>query len=325
MKTLFVLVLVLAFSTAGLYSQEPGQPPPPSEVPGPDQAEIPPPAKPPREVGKPQSQEELDAWIAIERAATLDEKGQLAESFLTRFPESGLTPYAHQLLALRYQEENNYEKFVLHAEKTLEDLPGNFLILSTLAAAYAQKDQSDKAIDRAERSLAALVSAQRPPMLSEAEWMVQREQISADAHYALGSAYVSRHQKAPAAKGTDDANLKKAVEELQQATTLDPTHDRAYYHLGFAFARQDDAEKALEAYARAVAIGGVARQLAREQLEKVYQFVYQNTDGLEQVVEQQKQYVQAQLAARQAKVDSLTPSPSLESPAQPPPGPTQPE
>jgi tetratricopeptide (TPR) repeat protein len=323
MKRIFVLVLALAVGMTAPYAQEAGetQPPPPTQQ---NQDAVEPPLpKPPRVVGRPQTQEELDAWLAIERATSLAEKGQLAESFLTQFPDSGLTPYAHQLLALRYQEENNYEKFVYHSEKTVEELPGNFLILSALAAAYAQKDESDKAIAKAEQALAAVAAAERPPMLSEAEWRVQREQMEADAHYAIGSAHLSRHQKEPNANRQEDANLKRAVEELQEATALDPAHDRAYYHLGFAFARQDNAEKALESYARAVAIAGVTRQLAQEQLQKVYQFVYQNTDGLEQVVQEQKEYVQSQVAAKQAKVESTIPPSSQ--PEQSEPSLTQPE
>jgi tetratricopeptide (TPR) repeat protein len=286
---------------------------PPGTPPG--QATQTPPAKPPRIVGQPQSQEELNAWVAIEQAATFEEKGKLAEEFLTKYPDSGLTPFAHQLLALRYQQENNFDKFAFHAEKTLEELPQNPIILSALSAAYAQKGQADRAADKAQQCLQALGQVPKPAPLGEGEWMLQKDQLAADAHYALGVASLTKYQQAPAPSGQPDANLAKAVEELSKAVELDPSHDRAYYHLGFAFAKQNSAEKAIENYARAVALGGIAQSLARDQLQRVYKFVYKNTDGVEQAIATQRAYVEKQVADKRARAQSLQPQPAP--PAQP--------
>jgi len=274
-----------------------------------------PPAKPPRVVGQPQSQEELNAWVAIEQAATIEEKGKLAEDFLTKFPESGLTPFAHQLLAFRYQQQNDFDKFALHAEKTLEELPQNPVMLSALSAAYAQKGQADKAVEKAEKCLQVLQQVPKPAQLGEGEWLLQKDQLEADSHYALGVAYITKYQQAPAPSGQPDTNLTKAQEQLTKAIELDPSHDRAYYHLGFAFAKQNNAEKAIENYARAVALGGIAQSLARDQLQRVYQFVYKNTDGLEQTIATQRAYVEKQVADKRARAQSL--QPQQPAPAQP--------
>jgi len=274
-----------------------------------------PPVKPPRVLGQPQTQEEMNAWVEIEKAATMEEKGKLAEDFLTKYPESGLTPFAHQLLALSYQQQNNFEKFTFHAEKTLEELPQNPIILSTLAAAYAQKGQPDKAIDRAQKCIQALEQVPKPPQVGEGEWMLQKDQLAGDAHYALGVAHVTKYQQAPSPSGQPDANLAKASEELIKAVELDPSHDRAYYHLGFVYAKQNNGEKAIESYSRAVALGGIAQTLARDQLQRVYQFVYKNTDGLEQSITTQRQYIEKQLAEKRARAQSLQPPPAA--PAQP--------
>jgi len=330
MNTLGCASLLLALNLAGAaWAQSQPQAPPtqqskpqepqtaPATPPGtqPGQATQTPPPKPPRVVGQPQSQDEWNAWVAIEQAATLEEKGKLAEEFVTRFPESGLTPFAHQLLAFRYQQANNFEKFALHAEKTLEELPQNAVILSALAAAYAQKGQADKAIDRAQKCLQALESLSKPAQLSEGEWMLQRDQLAADARYALGAAHLAKYQEPQTPSGQPDANLTKAVEELSKAVELDPSHDRAYYHLGFAYGKQNNGEKAIESYARAVALGGIAQSLARDQLQRVYQFVYKNTDGLEQIIATQKEYVEKQLADKRARAQSL--QPPQPAPAQP--------
>jgi len=291
--------------TPPTQGQQPQAAPATPQATQPGQTPTPPAAKPPRVVGQPQTQEELNAWVAIEKAATFEEKGKLAEEFLTKYPDSGLTPFAHQLLAFRYQQENNFDKFAFHAEKTLEELPQNAIMLSVLSAAYAQKGQSDKAIDRAQKCLQVLVQATKPPQLGDGEWMLQKDQLAADAHYALGVAYVTKYQQAPSPSGQPDANLAKAVEELTMAVELDPSHDRAYYHLGFAFAKQNKADKAIENYARAVALGGIAQNLAREQLQRVYQFVYKNTDGLEQAIATQKAYVEKQVAEKQARAQNF--------------------
>jgi len=280
--------------------------------------------KPARVIGQPQTQEEMNAWVAIEQATDMQQKGKLAEDFLTKYPESGLTPFAHQLLALSYQIQNNFEKFSFHGEKALEELPRNPLLLSSLAAAYAQKGQADKALDRAQRSLQAMEGMPRPAQLGEGEWMLQKDQLAADSYYATGVAHLTKYQQAPAPKGQPDPNLAKSGEALTKAVELDPSHDRAYYHLGFVFGKQENGDKAIESYARAVALEGIAQNLAREQLQRLYQFIHKNTDGLEQAIAREREYVQKQIASKQAKAQSLQPPPTAPAPQAPGAPPAQP-
>ncbi|RPI23258.1 MAG: tetratricopeptide repeat protein [Acidobacteria bacterium] len=308
-------------------------PAPPSTPPAqpaqgqPDNQPAPPPVKPPRVVGQPQSEQEREAWMAIERAASLEEKGQLAEKYLTQFPESGLTPFAHQILAFRYQQANDYDNFVLHAEKSLEEVPDNPVLLALLGAAYAQRDQADKATARAQQALQLLERMVKPANMSEADWVMNKEQLEADSRYALGVASLARQAQNPAATVTEDQNLKAAIAELEKAIELDPAHDRGYFQLGFAFAKQNNAEKSIQAYARAAAIGGPVQALAREQLGKVYEFVFKNTEGVEQVIEREKEYINQKVAQRQARLQAIqTAAPPAQptSPASPQPAPPQP-
>jgi tetratricopeptide (TPR) repeat protein len=280
----------------------------PAPQPQPQQEPQEQPAPPPRVVGQPQTQEEFDAWIAIEQAETFDEKAQLAQAFLSRFPESGLTPFAHQLLALHYQQANDKDRFIHHSEKTLEDLPDNALILTHLAIAYAQKQEPEKAIARANEGLSALRQMQRPAQLTEAQWAQQRDQLSADAHYAIGVAHMDRfNQLENEAQKTDDPNLKNAAQQFETAIESDPAHDRAYYHLGYVYAKMNEAEKALNSYARAVVVGGVAAAPARDQLARVYEFVHKNRDGLEQLLNEQREFVQKKIAETEQRLQALEP------------------
>ncbi len=324
-----ILALGLVFTSAIAQGQQqppPPQPPPNQAEPAPAAPSTPPgqatpaqpPVKPPRVVGQPQSEQERQAWLAIESAPTWEEKGRLAENFLAQFPESGLTPFAHQMLAFRYQQANDYDKFMLHAEKSLEEIPDNPVLLGLLAAAYAQRGQPDKATDRAQQALRLLEQMSRPPNMSAADWVINKEQLQADSHYALGVASMVRQNQAPAAKGSEDENLKAAAIALDKAIQLDPAHERAYFQLGVVLARQDNAEKSIEAFARAVAIGGAVQSLAREQLGKVYEFVFKNRDGLEQVIEREKEYVNQRIAQRQARLQAIqTAAPPAAAPGEP--------
>lgn len=340
----FFLAFSLVSTAASGQSQQPAppqQPPnqaeptpaPPSTPPdqtAPAQTPPQPPVKPPRVVGQPQSVEERDAWIAIERAATMEEKARLAESFLTQFPESGLTPFAHQMLAFQHQQANNYEKFMFHAEKSLEEVPDNPVLLTLLATAYAQRNQPDKAGERAQQALRLLEMLSRPPSMSAADWVASKEQLQADSYYALGVASLVRANQAPAAKPSEDPNLVAAATQLEKAIQLDPAHERAYFQLGVVLARQDNGEKSIEAFARSVAIGGAVQTLAREQLGNVYQFVFKNKDGVEQVIEREKEYINQRIAQRQARLQAIqeaapaAPATSPAAPQTPPASPQQP-
>jgi tetratricopeptide (TPR) repeat protein len=310
--------LLLVTMAAGLLAAEaPVQEPSATErTPDPSQA-----AKPPRVVGRPQSQEEASGWMAIEQAVAMEEKTRLALEFLEKYPTSGLTPFVHQLLAFAYQQANDYDKFVLHGEKTLEELPQNPLILSSLGVAYAQRGHADKALERAGRAVTLMESLQRPIDVPEVEWIIQKDQLEADAHYAMGVAYITLFAKSPAGqKADDDPNLNKAKAELDRAVELDPLHDRAYYQLGFVSAKFNRGQQAIENYARAAALGGAAQGPAREQLKKVYEVVNRTAEGLEQVIVFQKDYVQQKMKARRDRLEAEYPP----APPQPSPQPPQP-
>lgn len=313
------LVVAVAVSAAALalQQQQPQQPQQPAQQPPPGQ----PAPKPPRVLGQAQSQEEFDIWSRINAAVTPQEKAQLAEGFLEKFPESGLTAFAHQTAALAYQQMNNYDKFIHHSEKTLEELPDNPLILTSLAVAYAQKDgNADKAIEKADKGLMMLAALQRPPQVEQAQWEAQLDQLKSDAHYALGTAYLEKFSKGD--QSVSNPDLLKAIENLEKAVSLDPRYDTAYYRLAFAYVKKNDAESALKYYARAIAVEGVVSSMARESLLKVYEFVNPKKQGEEdqqyrqrvseatqQLVAQEKEYVQKKLAEKQAKLGAAPSAP----------------
>ncbi len=255
--------VVLWLSVVGLPGQDQGGASQPAQEPS-QAAE---PVKPPRVVGEAQTQEEWDAWQLVEQAPSLQEKAQLAQAFLAKYPESGLTPHAHHVLARQFYQAGDMTNFVPHAEKAVAELPQAVDMLSGLAFFYAEKGQPDRAIDRANRALSEIESAPRPAQVPVADWVAQLYQIRAEANYALGRAYLSKISRSE--NRAQDPNLIKAVQHLETALKYDPRHDYACFRLGFARRNQNDAGGALMAYGQAMAIGGVAAGHAQQQLEEV--------------------------------------------------------
>ncbi len=315
---LSVLLLVLPAMAAMAQGQE-TQSSPQTETQAPQAGnQVKPAQKPPRVVGQPQTEAEKQAWTEIEQAATIKEKAELAKKFLQNYPDSGLTPFAQQLLAFSYQQANDFQNFVLEGEKTLEELPNNPLLLTNLAVAYAQKNEPDKAIDRAQKALQLIGLMQKPNFVSPGQWAQQTDQLQADAHYALGLSYVDQYVRLDNKQQVPTAPvLAQAAEQLEEAVKLDPGHDRSYYHLGFVYAKHNKGIDSINCYARAVALNGIAAAPARVPLEKVYKAVHKNTDGVDAVIAKQREYVQQKMAEAQAKYNSLGMQPAQPS-AQPP-------
>jgi len=215
--------------------------------------------------GQAASQEEADAWRAVDQAPTLAEKAALAEKFLQTYPNSGLRASAHYLIANRKYEAGDFDAFVPEAELVVGEIPSAVDLLSRLAFIYAETRQPDKAIDRATRCLTTVDALPIPLGVSPEELANQVFNLKAEANYALGRAYLDKRGTGAAAG--DDLNLRKSIGFLRTALSFDPRHDYAWFRLGFAARNANEAGTALMAYAKAVAVGGLAAEPARKELE----------------------------------------------------------
>lgn len=260
-------------STAGFARQDPQQDSQTESQSTPQVGEEPAAAPAPavRVPGQAGSQQELDAWKAVLAAQTLTEKAAMAEDFLKQFPESGLTPNAHYLIAMNYYQQGQVEDFIRHAELALSELPRTFDLLSHLAFYYAEMHQPDKAIDRANSALAALAGLEKPVGVSADEWVNEMAQVKAEVNYALGRAYLERSFKGKEEEST--ANLQKAIGYFQTALAADPQHDFANFRMAAAVRNTGDVKKTLMYYGRCVAIGGAAAGPARQQIEEILKIV----------------------------------------------------
>lgn len=318
MKNLFVAALVLTLVLTPTFALQAAQQQQQQQQPQ-GQQPVHPPQKPPRVLGQPQTREEYDAYVAITQPMQIDpaklaekvksgmtesaaralldseERAKKAEEFLQKFPDSGLTPYVHQIAATTYQQLNNYDKLVEHGEATLKELPDNAVILTFLASAYAQRGKSDLALERADKAVTAINALQAPPNVNPADFAKGKNDLLAMAYGSKGIAYLSKAQEArmkkaaepkkeepanPANPGAsangkkdDDANMDLAITNLKKAIELNPKDDLAYFEMGIAYTLKNDADNAVDSYAKAVAIGGFVSNLAKDKLKAVLEAV----------------------------------------------------
>ena len=221
---------------------------------------------------------EWEAWQVLEEAGSVENKIRMGQDFLQRYPESELTNRVRKVLALAYRESDNYERFVSYAEASLREDPDDPELLAALAIVFVERGVIEHAIDRAKR---VLVGEGKETANQLPEWRTER-----DANYALGFAYL---RKAESSQEDRDALLENSVKHLLEAIRIDPGFGMAHFRLGHAYSKMNDVEKGAAYLARAVAAGDV--EDARSALEDLYPLIHGNTEGLEEFVEQQRDYL----------------------------------
>lgn len=290
-------VLVLsAFSnhvTAQAAAPERQQTP---QQPSQDQQE---PEQPARVVGEAREKAEFDAWQMVERAGSLSDKAELAMRFLESFPNSGLTAFAHRVLADAAYQVNDVDNFILHGENVLRELPEVPQLLAPLAYLYSERRQTAKASEYANRALLLLEKLDKPGKMTSSEWVNQRQGLQADSHYALGRAHLELWQQSVGLP----KELRQAVEHFSKTLELDPEHAYAAFRLGFAQGNSRNPKAAVAAYARAALLDSPAAERSRTYLERIHS-ILQKARGYEwagKSIEDILEEARRRLAAEQAE------------------------
>ena len=91
--------------------------------------------------------------------------------------------------------------------------------------------------------------------------------------------------------------LKRAIEYLGEAVESDPESDKAYFRLGYAHTRLNDAEQAIVSYTQAVAADGVAKDIARDQLEGILNFLKRDVSTVDALVQEQRVIIEQKIEA----------------------------
>ena len=222
---------------------------------------------PPRVVGKPRSKEEYDAFQAIVETEDVAQRVSIADAFLQNYPDSGMTAYVHHYMADAANQANDVESFMLHAEKALLELPKATDLLAQLARIYSEKGQALKATNYANRALPLLDDMEKQSAIPSIEWVTMRQNLKADAHYALGRSYLQTWHSSSI---KPPKKLEQAIKHLYEVLELAPDYAYAAFRLGFCQKNADNTEAALAAYARAAIIEGPAAGLAKKNVKKIH-------------------------------------------------------
>ncbi|HSR66877.1 MAG TPA: tetratricopeptide repeat protein [Acidobacteriota bacterium] len=311
-----LLALLGGWAVAQQQGQEPQQEGQQEGQPAQEEAaEVP---LPPRKVGEVRTQAEMDAWNAVANAAK-PEQADMARSFLEQFPDSGMTPHAHYVIAMSAFAQNDFPTFMMHGEQALEELPQAVDLASQLAFYYAETKEFDKA-----QMLAGKVTATLDDEQAGANFQPQqRDQLLGAAHFAIGRSQLGEYM----ASRENPEKLDEAIEHLEMAAQLNPTDDYAYYRLGSAYRQKNEANQCIKYFALAAATGTAVGNAAMQSLEEIYGLLNKDVSQIEARVQEAQQTLRENVAAKQkqwaeeaaARAAAQTPPPS-EGAASPPPG-----
>ena len=245
---------------------------------------------------------EFNAYDAILQSTQPEEGIQLGKKFLDLFPESDLAAFVHKRLALAYLQLNDHDNLVFHGEKTIELRPEDPDIRPSLAMAFAERGENNRAIDYAVEGLRILEAMEKPADTPIRQWIMFRDRIVADANYAQGLAFL---KKSLAMAGDSTVILNRSVEYLDKAVESDPRYDAAYFRLGYTYTRLNNADKAIESYARTAAIDGIASEMALQQLQVLYDFLKKDPAGIPLFTQEQLAYIDGKAAEKEAQIQQL--------------------
>jgi tetratricopeptide (TPR) repeat protein len=158
----------------------------------------------PKEFGG-QSEEEVAEYVKITKSTSPKEQADLIEAFVKRYPQSQYNPPLSQLAAEDYQRTSNYEKLIEYGEKSLESSPNNGALLAVLTITYATRGEIEKAIDRGTKAASIMESLEPSPNSDTTVFTAQRNRYLAITYAGLGTAFLSRYEKAKSSQPMNQA------------------------------------------------------------------------------------------------------------------------
>lgn len=186
----------------------------------------------------------------------------LLERYAAAFPDSAYTASVREQIPVAYQQANNPAKMMEAVQKILAADPNDVAMLLLLADTWSSAGKElDKAEADAQKALALLAKAQKPPSTPDDQWKQQVALQQGLAYTSLGQIYVIRGANA------------KAVDVLQKAKPLlkpdNTNYARNLYRLGFTLAKMQRTQEARVVLTEAVSLDTPWKPLAQETLDKI--------------------------------------------------------
>jgi tetratricopeptide (TPR) repeat protein len=203
-----------------------------------------------------QSQEELDAALAVQNASDPNARIAAAQTLLIEYKDTEFKEFANLMLMASYQELNDLENMVMYAEQTLAINPSNVEVLLELAYTIPSRTREfdlDKAekLSRAEghatKALALIPNLTKlDPNLPDNQWLNIKKDYMSRGNESLG-VIESKRENYDAAVSL----LQKAIDGAPQAIAM------TYYHLADAQLGAGKKAEAIAAINQSITLGGV--------------------------------------------------------------------
>jgi tetratricopeptide (TPR) repeat protein len=180
-------IMFLAAASLAL-AQQPPAPPPQSQV----------------KAAKGVSKDEANAFNAIVKAQTPDEKMKAADEFVVKFADSQYKGIALYDAAEAADQKGDYQKAIIYGDESLQADATNFdaklLVAGELAQHTRENDlDKDEKLTKAEKytneALSQIPTAAKPqPSIKDDQWETYKKYATARAHYDLGLIALARRK-----------------------------------------------------------------------------------------------------------------------------------
>lgn len=204
------------------------------------------------------TQEEYDGFIAIQTAASLDERIAAGTGFLSSFPDSDAKGLAAYILMLSYQGKNDFENMLIYGDQTLastEDPGVTVGVLISLSNAIPNRtrefdldkeEKLSKAGDYAKRAITMIPVLQKTdPNMTDEDWLATKKDFMSQCHESLGLVALKRKDFTEA-----ESSLRKAI-----GLSSEPL-PATLYNLGLALQKQNKNDEAGNVIDRCIISGG---------------------------------------------------------------------
>ena len=177
-------------------------------------------------------------------------------------------------LAAIYLEMQNFDKYLEYGKKILAEYPMDqaYQTAIQMAQVYIQKQDVASATDLFSKVM-DVYGDKLPPNQTEAQW----NPVRAAAYGLIGTGVYGKKE------------YPKALELFEKVVTFDPKNDDAYYYIGMSKWRSNDAEGAIEPFAKCAVLNKARAKTAQQYLEQIYKARNKDSlDGLDKVLAKAK-------------------------------------
>ena len=205
------------------------------------------------------SQEEGAGFMAVQQAATIQERANAAVKFVADFPSSDYVGLASYMAMLSFQQLNDFESMMLYGDMVLTSSPAPSVLAGTLMSLAGaiptrtrefdldKEEKLAKAQDYATRAMALIPTLEKmDPAMTDDAWLETKMEFMSQCHEAIGSVHIKRENYEAA-----EVSLRKALDLAANPVAF------TMYNLGVALSEQNKKEEAAALFGRCTAAGGV--------------------------------------------------------------------